>query len=62
MSQTAAITTSGMAILRRIVDPEEPFASEEVARGSDAVDVLPCRCPSNELAGEKEPRGEVVCR
>ena len=32
MSQTAAITTSGMAILRRIVDPEEPFPSEEVAR------------------------------
>jgi hypothetical protein len=32
MSPSAAIATSEMAILRRIVDPEEPFPSEEVAR------------------------------
>ena len=32
MSPTSAIAASEMAILRRIVDPEEPFPSEEVAR------------------------------
>ena len=32
MPSTSALATNEMAILRRVVDPEEPFASEEVAR------------------------------
>ncbi len=62
MSQTAAITTSGMAIFRHIVRSRGTVCFRGGGSSSDAVDVLPCRCPSNELAGEKEPRGEVVCR
>jgi hypothetical protein len=32
MSESAALETSEMAILRRVVDPDEPFRSVEAAR------------------------------
>ena len=32
MPKTATVTTSEMAILRRVVDPEQPFRSVDAAR------------------------------
>ena len=32
MPRTATVTTSEMAILRRVVDPEQPFQSADAAR------------------------------
>ena len=59
MSQTAAIATSEMAILRRIVDPEEPFPSEEVARAVMRWTFCPADVRRMNRLAEKNREGKL---
>ena len=59
MSQTAAIATSEMAILRRIVDPEEPFPSEEVARAMMRWTFCPTDVRRMHRLAEKNREGKL---
>ena len=57
MPRIATVTTSEMAILRRVVDPEQPFQSADAARA-----ILLCFSASDradEPARRQEPPGEV---
>ena len=60
MSQTAAIATSEMAILRRIVDPEEPFPCEEVARAVLRWTFCPADIRRMNRLAEKNREGKLT--
>ena len=59
MSPSAAIATSEMAILRRIVDPEEPFPSEEVARAVMRWTFCPADVRRMNRLAEKNREGKL---
>ncbi len=59
MSQTAAIATSEMAILRRIVDPDEPFPSKEVARAVMRWTFCPADVRRMNRLAEKNHEGKL---
>ena len=59
MSQAAAIATSEMSILRRIVDPEEPFPSEEVARAVMRWTFCPADVRRMNRLAEKSREGKL---
>ena len=64
MPRIATVTTSEMAILRRVVDPEQPFQSADAARAILRFASAPRTARMNRLAaknrlGKLKPEDEV---